>query len=111
MVDKTWVNQPEEEVEKGVELLKLCHKLQSEKDGVDRPAPLAIDQSKTLDQFTKDVNSAITWMGSIIQLYPQSQQLAAIGRKLEADGKIEVAGGESYSEAALAYLCLEHGLN
>lgn len=104
-------NSYESEIERGIELLKLCHKLQSEKDGVDRSPPLAIDKSKTLDQFTRDVNTAITWMGSIIQLYPQSQHLAALGRKLEADGKIEVAGGENYSEAAMAYLCREHGLN
>jgi hypothetical protein len=88
--------------------LKLCHKLQSENDGVDRPEPLAVG---TLDQFTRDINSAITWMGSIIKLYPQSQQLAALGRKLEADGKVEVAVGDSYSEAMLAYLCREHGFN
>lgn len=104
-------NSYESEVERGIELLKLCHKLQSEKDGVDRPAPLEVDKSKTLDLFTRDVNSAITWMGSIKQLYPQSQQLAALGRKLEVEGKIDVPGGESYSEAAMAYLCREHGLN
>lgn len=26
-----------EDIERGVELLKLCQKLQSEKDGIDRP--------------------------------------------------------------------------
>lgn len=42
------------EIDRGVELLTLCQTLQSEKDGVDRPAPFQIDKSKTLDQtFTR----------------------------------------------------------
>lgn len=43
-----------EEINRGIELLALCQTLQSEKDGVDRPAPFAIDKSKTLDQFARD---------------------------------------------------------
>jgi hypothetical protein len=32
------------EIERGIELLTLCQALQSEKDGVDRPAPFQIDK-------------------------------------------------------------------
>ena len=43
------------QVMRGIELLELCQKLQSEKDGVDRPDPLSIVKSKKLDQFALDV--------------------------------------------------------
>lgn len=111
MTEKTWAKQHEAEVERGVELLKLCHKLQSEKDGVQRPEPPSIDYTQKIDPFTADVNSAITWMTSILELYPQSKQLAALGRKLEADGKINVETGQGYADAVLSYLLDQHGIS
>lgn len=98
------------QVEKGVELLKLCHRLQTEKDGVDRPAPLAIDKSKALDEFTRSVNESITYMVALYRLLPMDDRLSELGRKLEADGKITVNYGGDYSEAALNYLLSEHGV-
>ena len=49
-----------DEINKGIELLELCHRLQSEKDGIDRPAPGVIDKTKTLDQFAKDISNSAT---------------------------------------------------
>ena len=98
------------QVMRGIELLELCQKLQSEKDGVDRPYPLSIVKSKKLDQFALDVENAIVWMSSILKLYPQSQKLAALGKELEAQGKIKLEAGDSYSEVALDYLCHQHGV-
>ncbi|MFM0397264.1 hypothetical protein [Paraburkholderia phytofirmans] len=99
------------EINRGFELLALCQTLQSEKDGVERPAPFAIDKSKTLDQFAKDINAAITNMVSLHKLIPQMLRLAELGRKLEADGKISVEYSDHYSTAALNFVLAEHGLN
>ncbi|MEX3960152.1 hypothetical protein [Trinickia sp. EG282A] len=99
------------EIDRGLELLALCQVLQSEKDGVDRPAPFAIDKSKTLDQFAKDINAASTSMAALRKLIPQMLRLAELGRKLEADGKLEVGYGDDYSSAALDFVLREHGVN
>ncbi|RQT37451.1 hypothetical protein DF037_01590 [Burkholderia contaminans] len=98
------------QIDRGIELLSLCQKLQSEKDGVDRPDAIEIDKSKTLDQFAIDVNTAITNMTSLRNLLPQFLRLAELGRKLEAEGKISVDYGGSYSSAALDFVRAEHGL-
>ncbi|TDA48097.1 hypothetical protein [Burkholderia pyrrocinia] len=99
------------QIDRGLELLVLCQALQSEKDGVDRPAPFAIDKSKTLDQFAKDINAASTNMAALHKLIPQMLRLAELGRKLEADGKLEVGYGDDYSSAALDFVLREHGVN
>lgn len=99
-----------EDIERGVELLQLCQKLQSEKDGIDRPELHVIDKTKTLDEFAMDISKAATWMYSLYKLVPMMENLAALGRKLESDGKISVDAGESYSEAVLNYLLVQNGL-
>ncbi|ODP34983.1 hypothetical protein [Pandoraea sp. ISTKB] len=98
------------QIDRGLELLALCQSLQSEKDGVDRPAPFAIDKSKTLDQFAKDINAACTNMAALRKLIPQMLRLAELGRKLESDGKLDVECGDDYSSAALNFVLREHGL-
>ncbi|ABO42115.1 hypothetical protein G5603_22715 [Escherichia coli] len=99
-----------QDIEKGIELLKLCSKLQSEKDGVDRPEPLVIDKSKVLDQFARDVSTSITYMSSLFKLIPMMENLTELGRKLEKEGKIEVSLGQDYSIAALNFVMSEHGM-
>lgn len=98
------------QIERGVELLELCNELQTEKDGVNRPKLFEIDKSKTLDQFAMDVSQAATNMSSLYMLFPIMNDLAALGRKLESEGKIEVNVGDNLSRAALNYLLTENGL-
>ncbi|CAK3965570.1 conserved hypothetical protein [Vibrio crassostreae] len=92
-----------QEIEKGVELLWLCQQLQSEKDGIDRPAHFQIDKSKTLDQFAQGVSRSVTNMTALYKLFPIEGRLSNLGRKLEKQGLIEVNYGDSYAESALAY--------
>ena len=94
----------EKVVERGCELLQQLINYQTANDGVDRPALFSFDKSKTLDQFTMDVEEVATYLTSIQKLIPMQAELASLGRKLEASGKIVVDGGESYAEKALAYL-------
>lgn len=98
------------QIDRGVELLEQCNQLQTEKDGVNRPKLFEIDKSKTLDQFAMDVSQAATNMNSLYMLFPMMNDLAELGRKLEAEGKIEVTVGDSLSRAALNYLLSENGL-
>lgn len=46
MASKTW----KEQVDRGVELLKLCQRLQSATDGVDRPEPFVFVPAKIIRQ-------------------------------------------------------------
>ncbi|WP_323025760.1 hypothetical protein [Castellaniella sp.] len=98
-------------IERGVALLEQCQRLQSEKDGVDRPAPGVIDKTKTLDQFAQDVSEAITYMTALYRLMPMGLRLGALGRELERQGKIKLDYGDDYAQAALEYVLSEHGLN
>lgn len=79
------------EIERGIELLKLCQQLQSAKDGVERP------------DFAKDVHRAILNMSSLYKLFPLLDELVSIGRSLEAKGLIKVDYGEDYSEKAVEH--------
>lgn len=103
---KTW----KEEVDRGVELLKLCQRLQNEKDGVDRPEPFVIDKSKVLDEFARDIRAAITNMKALHELIPQMLTLAELGKRLADDGAIKVEYGDDWAAAALTYLCAQHGI-
>jgi len=99
-----------EQVERGVELLVLAQQLQSKVDGVERPLPGEFDGTKTLDQFAMDVDQAVMNMLSLHKLMPMMVSLAAVGRKLQAEGKIDVKGGDSLSDATLRYLKAEYGV-
>ena len=105
-MNKSW----QEQVDRGIELLALCQRLQSEKDGVDRLEPFLIDKTKTLDEFAQDIGAAITNMVALHKLIPQLNTLAELGRKLAAEGKIEVDYGDEYSTAALKFVCAQHGI-
>jgi hypothetical protein len=98
------------EIERGIELLALCQTLQSEKDGIERPAPFALDRSKALDQFAKDIDTASANMAALHRLIPMSHSLAELGRKLEADGNLVVGYGDDYAAAALNHVRAQHGL-
>ncbi|EGQ9742389.1 hypothetical protein FWP33_07625 [Vibrio parahaemolyticus] len=91
------------EIDKGIDLLWLCQKFQSDKDGIDRPTHFQIDKSKTLDQFAQDVNRSATNMAALYKLFPMEDRLTTLGRELEKKGLIEVGYGECYAESALAY--------
>ena len=99
----------EEQIERGIELLKLCQGFQSEKDGIDRPEPFLIDKTKTLDQFAQDIGQAITNMSALYKLIPMMTQLADVGRKLSAEGKIQVDSGDDYAKKALEFFVAEFG--
>lgn len=107
VVSENIVNKIDKDIERGVELLTLCQRLQSEKDGIARPNPFEIDKTKTLDQFAQDVNHAITNMTALRQLMPMAAQLADLGRKLEASGQISVDYGDDYSQKALEFFTTE----
>ena len=99
----------EEQIERGIELLKLCQRLQSEKDGVVRPEPLVIDKSKCLDQFAKDIEASINNMSALYKLIPMMTTLSELGRKLHEEGKIEVDYGEEFSQKALEHYVAQFG--
>src|SRR3546814_12920492 len=87
----------------GIELLRLCQQLQSEKDGIDRPGLEEFDKTKVHDGFAMDINTAVTNMSALYKLIPMMLQLSALGRKLEAEGKVKVLHGDDYSPIALKF--------
>lgn len=99
----------DEQIERGIELLRLCQKLQCEKDGIDRPDPFVFDKTKTLDQFAQDIGQAITNMAALHKLMPMMGQLSELGRTLHAAGKITVNNGDEFSQKALEFFEAEIG--
>lgn len=97
----------QKEIENGVELLELCRRLQSEADGVQRPAYGVPDRTKTCDEFSRQVDSAISNMLLLQKVYPIVERLTELGRKLERGGEISVGLGENYAEAALEHVLLK----
>lgn len=87
-------------IERGTELLTLCQRLQSEGNGVDRPAPGVFDKTKTLDTFAMDIDATIRHLHALSTLYPMMIALSRLGRKLEAEGKITRGRDEGYSPAS-----------
>jgi len=90
------------DIQRGVELLTLCQEHQCAKDGVDRPAPGVVDQSKTLDQFARDFDHTIS-------LLAQTQTLRGAEARLRSFAEqhpelVEVRVGESFSEGTLDWL-------
>ncbi|HEY0843396.1 hypothetical protein [Methylotenera sp.] len=100
-----------QQIERGIELLKLCQQLQSEKDGVNRPEPFIIDKTKELDQFAQDIGAAIVNISALNKLFPMMLALGELGRKLHAEGKIEVDYGDDFSTSALGYVLGQNDLD
>lgn len=91
-------------VERGLELLALCLRLQSQQDGIDRPAPFVVDKSKVNDEFARNISEASVYHSSLLKLMPMAQRLTALGRALEAKNRVAVDYGDDYAEVAIAYL-------
>lgn len=100
----------EKEIERAIELLKLCQQLQTDKDGVNRPEPGVVDKTKNLDQFAQDIMQSIAYVATLNKLLPMSADLARLGRRLEQEEKISLNVGDDYSRAALNYLLSQYGL-
>ena len=101
----------QDDIEQGIDLLKLCQRLQSEKDGVRRPdVDVFVDKTKTLDEFAMRIFRAVTYMVSLRQLLPMKQRLGDLGRELERRGKISIAWGDDYAVAALNFVMSEYGM-
>ncbi|WP_199031402.1 hypothetical protein [Ralstonia sp. ASV6] len=98
------------QIDRGIELLKLCQRLQSERDGVDRSEATQIDKSKINDVFAQDISTAIANMSALHKLIPQASLLAELGLKLADEGKIKVGHGDDYAAAAIRFVLAEHGL-
>ena len=86
--------------------LKLCQQLQSEKEGVTRPAPEEYNRDE--DPFADRICQAIGYTRQLQQLLPMAQQLNVLGRELERQGKIQVGIGEDYAQQALAYVVAQY---
>lgn len=98
-------------IDRGVELLTLCQQLQSERDGVPRPAPGDFDKTKVLDAFAQDVMQSISYMTALYALMPMKSKLADLGREFERQGKIALDGGADYAQAALDHVMAGCGLS
>lgn len=89
-----------------VALLKHCQALQSEKDGVTRPAPEVYTRDD--DPFADCIRQAIGYTRQLQHLLPMAQQLSALGMELERQGTIRVGVGGDYAQLALAYLVAQY---
>lgn len=89
-----------------VALLTLCQQLQSEKEGVIRPAPEEYNRDD--DPFADRIRQAIGYTRQLQHLLPMAQQLNVLGVALEQQGKIQVSVGEDYAQQALAYVVAQY---
>ncbi|MDM4095921.1 hypothetical protein [Klebsiella oxytoca] len=94
-----------------IELLTLCQQLQSEKDGIQRPAPdkAPVGVSDTFDNFSRQIHQACLYASMIDSLLALQSRLVDTGRQLELQGQIHVEAGDNYAVAAVAWLELFTG--
>jgi len=97
------VNEAADEI---IGLLTLCQKLQSEKDGRERPAPGAYSRDE--DEFAERIRSACGHALQLRRLLPVTTTLSAIGAEMERRGEISVLPGEDYAQKALARLAVKY---
>lgn len=97
----------ESQIERGINLLKLCQTLQCEKDGIDRVVFGSFDRSKVKDSFSMEIEQSIVYMASLYKLIPMMNQLSDIGRALDRSNKLSVLPGDDYSKKALEFLTIE----
>lgn len=85
-----------------VALLTLCQQLQSEKDGIERPAPGTYSRDE--DEFADRIRVACGHALQLRQLLPMMTTLGAIGTEMERRGEISLLPGEDYAQKALIRL-------
>jgi hypothetical protein len=95
---------PEQQIERGVELLELCQTLQSKADGIDRPTGHSLDKTKTLDSFASDIDQSIVLMRMLHTALPVMLKLRELGEHLQAQGKIKLRVGDSIATRTLDYV-------
>lgn len=102
---------PQERIDRTIELLKLCQRLQCEKDGVDRGEPLAIDKGKVLDRFAQDIDAAIVAQATLGKYARMVERLNALGQALHGRGEVDVKVGDHFSDAALDHVMRHFGVD
>lgn len=85
-----------------VALLTLCQQLQSEKDGIERPAPGTYSRDE--DEFAERIRTACGHALQLRQLLPMMTTLSVIGAEMERRREISLLPGEDYAQKALAWL-------
>jgi hypothetical protein len=97
------------EIDRGVELLLLALRLQSEKDGVDRVVPFKVDKTKVLDSFAMDIARTASNLMLLKKYMPMWLKLGELGRQLMEQEAIHPALGDDLAAFALDYVLKEHG--
>ncbi|WP_226092964.1 hypothetical protein LF929_015965 [Dickeya oryzae] len=85
-----------------ITLLTLCQTLQSEKDGVERPAPGIYSRER--DDFSARINDACVCAKQLQELLLMANQLTSVGTEMERQGQLQVSVGMSYPQAIVEYL-------
>lgn len=89
-----------------IALLTLCQQLQSDKDGLKRPAPrqTAVMEDEVGDTFAQRILNSCAYAVSIDPLLDMQTRLADVGRQLEEQGQLQAGVGENYAQAALGWI-------
>jgi hypothetical protein len=89
-----------------IALLTLCQQLQSDKDGIKRPAPRrpGVEADEVRDTFAQRILVSCAHAASMDTLLALQSRLADVGRQLETQGQIRTEVGENYALAALEWL-------
>ncbi len=89
-----------------IELLTLCQQLQSEKDGIERPALGAYTRNE--DEFSDRIRVAYGHALQLHQLLAMMTTLSAIGAEMERRGEISLLPGEDYAQRSLDRLAEQY---
>lgn len=96
---------------RGDELLRLCHKMKCEQDGIKRPEPLKFHIGLNYDQFAEDVDQALLNHVSLIKMSSLEEGLVKLGSIMRDAKTIEVSSEDNLASAALNHVLCLYGLN
>ena len=95
---------------RGDELLRLCHKMKCEQDGIKRPEPLKFHIGLNYDQFAEDVDQALLNHTSLLKMSSLEKGMVKLGSIMRDAKTIEVSSEDDLASAALAHILFLYGL-
>lgn len=91
---------------RGEELLRMCHKMQCEKDGVKRPEPLVFHLGENYDRFAQDIDQALLNHVTLLKTSSLEKGLEKLGQAMKENFLLD----DDAVDIDLASQALKHAL-
>ncbi len=95
---------------RGEELLRMCHKMQCEKDRMKRPEPLVFHTGENYDQFAQDIDQALLNHMSLLKTTSLEKGLEKLGRLMKDNHLLDDVVDIDLASQALRHALYFYGI-